>query len=81
MMRISGDPSDPDYVGNTSPIVVLDREFFMLGPVTMADETSGVIEYYPVDAAGNYMFDHENGSWKVERVTGNVLIFVEGARC
>ena len=80
-MRISGDPSDPDYVGNTNPTVVFNREFFTLGPVTMADEMAGVIEYYPVDAAGNYVFDPENGSWKVERVTGNVRIFVEGARC
>ena len=80
-MRISGDPSDPDYVGNMNPIVVLDRAFFTLGPVTMADEAAGVIEYHPVDAAGNYIFDAAGACWKISRVTGQVRIFVEPTRC
>jgi len=80
-MRISGDPSDPDYVGNMTPVVVLDRAFFTLGPVAMADEAAGVIEYYPVDESGNYQFDQARGCWKVERVTGKVRIFVETTRC
>jgi hypothetical protein len=80
-MRISGDPDDQDFVGIRAFTVVLDRQFFCRGPVTMADEAAGVIEYYPVDAAGNYVFDPENGAWKVERVTGKVRIFAEGARC
>jgi hypothetical protein len=80
-MRISGDPEDQDFVGNRSYTVVLDRQFFCRGPVTMADEASGVIEYYAVDREGNYMFDPVSGAWKLERVTGRVQIFVEGARC
>jgi hypothetical protein len=52
-MRISGDPEDNDFVGGRAYTVVLDRQFFCAGPVTMADEASGIIEYYPVDRDGN----------------------------
>lgn len=80
-MRISGDPTDQDYIGDTAVAVIIDRKFFAGGPIRMADEAAGVIEYHPVDAAGNYIFDQTAACWKIARVTGAVRIFVEPARC
>lgn len=80
-MRISGDPDDADFVGNRHFTVVMDRAFFTRGPIIMADEAAGVIEFHPVDKHGNFLFDEANSCWKVERVTGSVRIFGEAARC
>lgn len=81
MMRISNDPSDPDFVGDRTFIVVLDRLFFTRGPILEADEATGRITFCPVDERGHHIYDTKNGCWLVERVAGDVRIFEEANRC
>lgn len=78
--RIASDSADPDFVAGGHTIV-LDGRFFTLGPVIMADERTGVIEYFPVDANGNFRFDPAVGCWVRASVTGQVRIYGEMARC
>jgi hypothetical protein len=80
-MRISNDPSDRDYVGGRTFVVVLDRKFFTQGPVLVADEAAGEIMFLPVDEEGRNLFDPTNGCWRVEQAKGQVLIFEQGGRC
>jgi hypothetical protein len=56
-------------------VVTLDDRFFTLGPVIMADEAAGIIDYHPVDGNGNFMFDAEVGAWRRARVSGTVRIY------
>ena len=81
MMRISHDPQDPDYIGDRTFCVVLDRQFFTKGPVLTADEATGQLTYMPVDDRGQFLFDDELGCWKVEALAGEVRIFEQAARC
>jgi hypothetical protein len=81
MMRISHDPGDPDYVGDRTFVIVLDRLFFTAGPVLTADEKAGELTYMPVDERGHFLFDDVNGCWKVARATGAVRIFEQATRC
>lgn len=81
MMRISGDPSDADYIGDHAVAIIFGREFWTGGPVIDADETTGVIQYYVTDQDGNYLMDRERGCWRVARAVGYVRIFVDPKRC
>ena len=80
-MRISGDPHDPDYACGHPYTVVLDGQFFTQGPVIEACERAGTIDYHPVDENGNYRFDPSTGSWRREKVAGDVRIYRDMGRC
>ena len=80
-MRISNDPSDKDFVGSRTFIVVLDKRFFTRGPILDADEAAGAVTFLPVDELGHHIFDQANGRWRVEKAVGKVQIFEQAARC
>jgi hypothetical protein len=80
-MRITADPHDPDYARGHAYTVVLNGRFFMQGPIIEADDRAGTIDFYPVDENGNYRFDQTTGTWKRERVVGNVYIYQDVAIC
>lgn len=80
-MRISGDPSDPDYACGHPYTVVLDGQFFTRGPVIEADERTGTIDFHPVDEHGNYRFDQATGTWQREKVAGRVRIYRDMGQC
>jgi hypothetical protein len=71
-------------IASTDPIAVtitLDGQFFTLGPVIMADDKAGIIDFYPVDSNGNFMFDPQTGAWKRTRVVGDVRIYDSMSWC
>lgn len=75
-MRVSIDPDDPGFVGEGASgavEVILNGQFFQLGPVITADDKTGMLVYAPV-INGHVMTD-QFGRWVKREMRGRVQIF------